>query len=197
MQNFTIYYAPYIQAAILIVSFVAAIVILVAGRLLMRRRNYRKQSRIVAHARHRHVEDIGTVSAPRAPRFSIRSLSGEERERLTERWRAIEGRFAEDPRGAIEEADDLVNRGLVARGYPMHDFEQNSAGLLVDHREVVENYRVAHTLGKKAARGSASTEGMRCAMQSYRALMESICESREFADDTWSEATSTLRVSRR
>jgi hypothetical protein len=197
MQNFTIYYAPYIQTAILIVSFVAAIVLLVAGRLLLRRRTYRKHSRIVAHARHRHVEDLGTVSAPRTSHFRIRSLSDDERERMTERWRAIEGRFADDPRGALEEADDLVNRGLVARGYPMHDFEHNAAGLLVDHREVVEDYRVAHTLGKKAARGSASTEGMRCAMQSYRTLMESICESREFADDRWSEAASTLRVSRR
>lgn len=163
---------------ILVVSFVFIIAAFVAARLLVRRRKYRRMARIMSLDQHRPtlVPDV-----PRRTRLSLRSLTPEQAERFTERWRSVEEVFIDDPRLALEDADDLVNQALIARGYPMREFEQRALDLATDHREVVENYRVAHTLARKAARGPATAESMRCAMQHYRDLLQFACEPRHDA----------------
>jgi len=168
----------YMNTVILVVSFVAAIALIVLARLLVRRRRFRRMSRIMEAGQRRPATAPTMVPPPAAPRLSLRSLTPEQSEQYTQRWRAVEERFIDDPRGALEDADELVSQALITRGYPMRDFEQRAMDLKTDHREVVENYRVAHTLARKAARGPASAESMRCAMQHYRDLLEFACESR-------------------
>jgi hypothetical protein len=183
----------YVYTAILAVSFIAAIAMFVAARLLLQRRKYRKMSRIMAegHAR----RPIAVPDSPRPIRLSLRSLTLEQSERFTERWRAIEELFIDDPRRALEDADELVSQALIARGYPMREFEQRALDLSTDHREVVENYRVAHTLARKASRGSASAESLRCALQHYRDLLQFACETR-VRDEHIDEQYATLRAVR-
>jgi hypothetical protein len=62
------------------------------------------------------------------------------------------------------------------RGYPVSDFEQNATDLSVDHPLVVENYRTAHEVALRDARGQSSTEDLRKAMVSYRVLFEDLLE---------------------
>jgi len=79
----------------------------------------------------------------RVAKFHIRPLSPEERTRFTEVWGHVQSLFVDDPKGAIAEADRLVNDVMSARGYPMADFEQRTSDISVDHPIVVEHYRSA------------------------------------------------------
>jgi hypothetical protein len=59
---------------------------------------------------------------------------------------------------------------MVARGYPVTEFEQRAADLSVDHPLIVEHYRAGHDIAVRHAQGQASTEDMRQAMIHYRTL---------------------------
>ena len=58
------------------------------------------------------------------------------------------------------------------RGYPVDDFDTRSELVSVDHPQVVENYRTAHSIAAKNVEGKTSTEDLRQAVVSYRALFE-------------------------
>jgi len=88
----------------------------------------------------------------------------------------VQGRFVDDPQGAIRQADSLVQELMAARGYPMGDFEQRAADISVDHPHVVEHYRAAHGVHRTDGSDPASTEEMRQAMVHYRALFEDLLE---------------------
>jgi phosphatidylinositol kinase/protein kinase (PI-3 family) len=65
---------------------------------------------------------------------------------------------------------------MKLRGYPVGDFEQNAADLSVDHPKVVTNYRAAHAIAVRDQAGEGSTEDLRQAMVSYRALFEELLD---------------------
>ena len=44
----------------------------------------------------------------RVESFSLRSLSREQAEQYTAMWRSVQARFVDDPRGAVVEADRLI-----------------------------------------------------------------------------------------
>jgi hypothetical protein len=67
---------------------------------------------------------------------------------------------------------------MEARGYPVGDFDQQAADLSVDHAVVVENYRTAHDIAVRQARGEASTEDLRQAMVHFRALFDELTSDR-------------------
>lgn len=115
----------------------------------------------------------------RVARFDVRRLSAVEQDRYAEKWRAVQSRFVDDPRGAVIEADDTVMSLMVAEGYPMSDFEQRAADLSVDHPRVVENYRTAHEIAVRHRQGRANTEDLRQAMIHYRSLFEDLLDGRK------------------
>ena len=112
----------------------------------------------------------------RVEKFRIRTLSREECDRFADAWRIEQERFVDDPRSAVARADDLVREAMRARGYPMAEFEQSAADLSVEHPRVVENYRAAHDIAVKDARGQADTEDLRRAMKHYRSLFEDLLD---------------------
>jgi len=114
--------------------------------------------------------------AKRVKGLTIRPLLAGERAHYAELWRAQQIRFVDDPRGAVSEADRLVEEVMRLRGYPVGDFEQRAADVSVDHPRVVENYRLAHDIALRHERGQASTEELRKAMIYYRALFEDLLE---------------------
>jgi hypothetical protein len=105
-------------------------------------------------------------------------LQTDERARLAAEWRIIQERFVDDPRGAVADADELIQQALKTRGYPISEFEQRTADLSVEFPHVVENYRTAHRIAMEAERGAASTEQLRQAMRHYRVLFEDVLESK-------------------
>jgi hypothetical protein len=108
--------------------------------------------------------------AKRRDELDIRPLPAAARDRYVEEWQRVQSRFVDDPRGAVQEADALIQSVMRERGYPVDDFEQRAADVSVDHPQVVENYRSGHRLA------SGDTEAQRQAMVHYRALFDELVD---------------------
>ena len=65
---------------------------------------------------------------------------------------------------------------MIARGYPMGDFERRAADISVDHAAVVDHYRAAHAIAVRDGSGAGETEDLRKAVVHYRALFEELLE---------------------
>lgn len=117
--------------------------------------------------------------AKRVAKFNIHPLETEDRSRYIEDWRREQSLFVDNPRAAVNRADILVQDVMQRRGYPVGNFDQNAADLSVDHPRVVENYRIAHEIALRQGQGPGSTEDLRQAMVSYRALFEDLLETVE------------------
>ncbi|HEX7940981.1 MAG TPA: hypothetical protein VF488_04220 [Gemmatimonadaceae bacterium] len=115
----------------------------------------------------------------RVEQLDIRALTVEQRRDFLGRWRGVQARFVDDPKGAVTDADHLVDEVMVARGYPLGDFDRRAADLSVHHPRVVENYRAARDIALRHRRGEASTEDLRRAMVYYRELFQDLLEDRE------------------
>jgi hypothetical protein len=108
--------------------------------------------------------------------LALRPLSQDARDRYLQQWQVTQGRFVDDPTGAVSEADDLVQRVMRDRGYPVDDFEQRAADISVEHPELVEKYRTANGIARASERGEASTEDLRHSVRHYRALFVELLE---------------------
>jgi hypothetical protein len=111
--------------------------------------------------------------------LDIRPLSPESRERYVRRWQSTQSRFVDDPKGAVAEADRLVQDVMQERGYPTKDFDRRVADISVDHPDLVEKYRTADGVARASERGEASTEEMRHSVRHYRALFSELLETHE------------------
>lgn len=112
----------------------------------------------------------------RIDRFHIKPLPAGDRAQFIELWRSNQAHFVDNPGGAIDEADRLVCEVMKARGYPMSDFDRRAEDISVDHPQVVRNYRAAHEIAERHARGGANTEDLRRALVYYRDLFEELLE---------------------
>ena len=119
-------------------------------------------------AREKRVDDLAI--APLAPG---------EAARFSQAWTALQGRFVDNPKGVVIQADQLVREVMLKRGYPMGDFERRAADISVDHPAVVENYRTAQAFAVRDERGEADTEELRKALVHYRVLFDEMLEVRE------------------
>ena len=118
----------------------------------------------------RDAEADLAARAKRRDELDIRPLPTASRDRYLDEWQRVQARFVDDPRGAVQEADTLIQSVMRERGYPVDDFEQRAADISVDHPQVVENYRSGHRLA------SGDTEKQRQAMVHYRALFDELVE---------------------
>jgi hypothetical protein len=94
--------------------------------LAVREAGSRKKAEEALHARCKRIEHL-----------KIRDLTVAERQRYLAEWDTVQARFLDHPRGAVTEADELVNSLLVARGYPIGTFEQRAADISVTHSALV------------------------------------------------------------
>jgi hypothetical protein len=166
-------------AWVLVAAAAVVVVALVVWRALTDRRTRTLQDRFGpeydrAVERADDKRDAEADLAARVKRreeLDIRPLAPAARDRYAEEWRGVQSRFVDDPQGAVQEADALIQAVMRDRGYPVDDFEQRAADVSVDHPHVVENYRAGHRLA-----GSGDTEQQRQAMVHYRALFEELLE---------------------
>ncbi len=115
----------------------------------------------------------------RVERFHILPLAPSDAARFSAAWEALQGRFVDNPKGVVFEADKLVRELMLKRGYPMGNFERRAADLSVDHAVVVDHYRAAQAIAVRDGRGEADTEELRQAVVHYRVLFNELLEVRE------------------
>ena len=101
---------------------------------------------------------IAALTRRRGPR--LRALPDESRDRFARSWQAIEGRFIEDPRAAVQEADKAVVMILSERG-----------ATLDEHRNLPRDVRMAREAAA-SDQGRQGTEGMRVAMVHYKRVVD-------------------------
>ncbi len=126
----------------------------------------------------RRTEAVLAAREKRVDKFHIRPIDPAEAARFAEVWRHVQTLFVDDPKGAIIEADHLVNDVMTARGYPVADFDQRTADVSVHHPAVVDHYRAARAIAVRNDAGQASTEDLRQAVIHYRALFEDVLEEK-------------------
>jgi hypothetical protein len=114
----------------------------------------------------------------RVERLNIIPLAPLEAAGFSQAWKVLQGRFVDNPKGVVVEADQLVRQLMQKRGYPMGDFEHRAADISVDHPAVVANYRAAQAIAEQDKRGEADTEALRKAVVHYRALFDELLEAK-------------------
>jgi hypothetical protein len=172
-----------IAAAILGVLLLAAV-----GFLVWRNAPGRRREKLRARFGPEYelaVHQYGTARAQRmleererrVEKLPIRSLSQSECATFAQSWRHRQEQFVDTPSAAVSGAHELVQRVMLARGYPVEDFEQSVADLSVDYGSIVNHYRAAHELEQTNRSGKINTEELRQAMVHYRALFDELLGS--------------------
>ena len=175
-----------------IVIAVAVIAVLIIAWLVIRRQKTARLRQRFGPEYDRAVSEVGPARADsvllerekRVEKFSIRALSPDERESFITKWRTVQSRFVDEPEGAVSEADTLVDKVMLARGYPMSDFEQRAADISVGHPHVVANYRAARQIALRHRERQATTEDLRQAMIYYRSLFDELLDTKPTAPVT-------------
>ena len=164
---------------VLAVLVLAALGLVAAGAMRKRRSEQLREG--FGPEYDRVVEDTGDRRAAerelserrkRHDELEIVSLSDGVRARYAEEWKQVQARFVDEPEAAVREADQLVQRVMSDRGYPVDDdFERRAADVSVDYPDVVENFRDGHRLA-----GESDTESLRQAMVHFRSLFAELLE---------------------
>jgi hypothetical protein len=174
----------WVIAAVLVVALIA--VAFLITREQKRRQSRRLQERfgpeygrVVAERGNRtKAESELKARENRVERLTIVALAPADAAKFGQAWNALQGRFIDNPKGVVMDADRLVRDLMVKRGYPMGDFERRAADISVDHPALVETYRSAQAIAQRDQRGEASTEELRKAVVYYRTLFDELLEVR-------------------
>ena len=118
------------------------------------------------------AESVLTQREHRVSAFKLHELPAAERERYVHQWTFVQKQFVDDPRGAVNEADRLVTDVMNSRGYPMSEFDRRAEDISVDYPATVDNYRTAHDIVVRHAKGQSTTEDLRKAMVHFRSLFD-------------------------
>jgi hypothetical protein len=173
---------------VVLLALLAAAVLLLVVALAARKSRRVRQRRLRAqfgpeyeralevHGNERKAERELERRERRVHKLHINELDAAHRVQFASDWGHAQTRFVDDPSGAVREADELINKVMRARGYPLEDFEHRAEDLSVDHANVVQHYRAARALAEANREGLANTEELRMALVHYRTLFSELLE---------------------
>jgi hypothetical protein len=176
------------QTWMIIASTVVLVLIVLAAWSIYQKKQSRRLKERFGPEYGRSVDDLGSrtkaetelkAREKRVEHLTILPLTPSEASRFSQAWNDLQGRFVDNPKGAVVQADELVRELMLKRGYPMGDFEHRAADISVDHPEVVTHYRAAQAIAVRDKRGEADTEELRKAVVHYRALFDELLEVKE------------------
>lgn len=165
---------------------VLALIALAAWFVYQKKQSHRLQQRFGPEYG-RTVDELGSrekaeselkARENRVERLNIVPLAPPEAARFSQAWEVLQGRFVDNPKGVVIQADQLVRELMLKRGYPMENFEHRAADISVDHPAVVDHYRAAQAIAVRDERGEADTEELRKAVVHYRILFDELLEVR-------------------
>lgn len=105
----------------------------------------------------------------------LRPLSDESKDRYAQSWHAIEARFIDDPRAAVQEADKTVVMILSERG-----------ATVSDQKHMPDDLRKARGAmpGERGDGAAQDTEALRRAMTHYKRIADDAVGSSRMAPET-------------
>ena len=173
------------KTLIIIIAAVVAIIVVAAVIITRQRKSQHLKQQfgpeydraVKQHGDARRAEAVLIDREKRVEKFTLRPLSPSDRQRFTEDWAAVQRRFVDEPSNAVNQADTLVNTVLVARGYPVDDFEKRADDISVNYPTLVQNYRSAREVMERHTQSQSSTEDLRLAMVNFRSLFDELLET--------------------
>ncbi len=174
--------------AVIAIVIVAIIVLAVVGWIYTQRRRSEELQQRFGPEYDRAMREYGSKGSAesvlearqeRVESVHLHPIPPDERQRLEQSWRSVEARFVDDPLGAVVAGDDVIAEVMKARGFPESDFEQRVNDLSATYPDLTNDYRTGHEVAMKSRRGEASTEDLRKAMVSYKAIFEKLLGARE------------------
>jgi len=167
---------------VVIVIVVVVAIVGVVSLFFRRRRSDQLRQRFGPEYERTVEESDGRRAAERGLRererrrseFEVTPVPEPDADRYREEWADIQHRFVDQPAEAVARADQLVVQIMRDSGYPVDDFEHRVDDISVDHPEVAQHYREAHSVAVAQAAGSADTERLRLAVTSYRQLVDAL-----------------------
>ena len=175
-----------VAAAVLVVAFVVAMVRRSRRRADLKQRFGPEYDRTVDASASRRVAEMDLREREqRHSSLNLQPLAPAARDRYQYRWAEMQSHFVDRPQVAVADADSMITQVMRDLGYPVDDFETNAILISVDHAEVVTKYREGHGIYTRMVEGTASTEDLRQAVLSYRALFEELM--RDTADQAAGE----------
>jgi type II secretory pathway pseudopilin PulG len=173
----------------IVIAVIVVIVVVAVALIALSAARRKRTQRLATHfgpEYERAVDEVGDQKAAekelvarerRRQKLDVVALDPQARAKYAEHWRMVQTAFVDNPSSAVGEADRLVTEVMRERGYPVDDFDQRAADISVDHPNVVEHYRSAHTLHLAQEKGDIGTEAQREAFVHYRALFETLLDT--------------------
>jgi hypothetical protein len=157
--------------AIVVVLVVAVVAIpQLRSRSLKQRFGPEYEHTVEAEGDRRSAEAELRGRVKRRDTLEIVDLEPAARDAYADEWLKVQQRFIDEPEQTVAEADGLVQTVMRERGYPVDEFDERIEMISVDHPELVDNYRTAHSIQLRSDQQEASTDDLREAFQRYRAL---------------------------
>jgi len=168
---------------------IAILVVIGLAALVWSMSRSRRSARLKEHFGPEYERTVGELGEQRAAeaellerekkrkKLDIVELSPEARQEHAAAWKRVQAEFVDAPSDAVGRAERLVTRVMRERGYPIDDFEHRAADISVDHPDIVENYRDAHSIYQSHHNGQIETEAARQAFVHYRALFDRLLGS--------------------
>jgi hypothetical protein len=172
-------------AWVLIAVLVLAVIGVIAWSVTRKKRSARLREHFGPEYE-RTVDELGEQRSAEAEliareknrkKLDIVELSPEARNEHAATWRKVQAEFVDAPSDAVGRAERLVTRVMRERGYPIDDFDQRASDISVDHPDIVDNYRSAHSIYRSQQDGQIETEAARQAFVHYRALFDRLLGS--------------------
>ena len=162
---------------VVVIVVVAAIVVASAElrRARMRRQFGPEYDRLAQELGSKKKADAELAARQRrVEALNIHELSPDQQASYSGDWTVVQERFVDAPAEAVSAAGTLIWNVMRDRGYPADDRTASMDALAVHHGRSMEGYREVQDLRTE----SASTEQLREAMISYRALFEDLTGQR-------------------
>ena len=115
--------------------------------------------------------------AERVERLDIHPLSPADSTRFSQSWFELQKRFVDAPERSAAEADRLVRDVMLAKGYPMEDFDRRAEDISVHYPHVVRNFRTERAIADRSREHEATTQELRQAVVYYRSLFDELLEA--------------------
>ena len=145
----------------LVVAGIVVVVLILAGLFVFQKNQSRRLQQRFGPEYRRAVDELGRTKAEaelkarekRVQKLHIVPLAPAEVTSFSEQWKGIQGRFVDDPRGAVRQGDELVARVM---------------------KSLTETFSTerAKLEGQFDQSDKASTEDLRLALRRYRSFFE-------------------------